>query len=139
MKLSSKIKTAAMALVLAVAGAGATLAPVYAACDCTTQQGCTRKEIAQCGMDVVADKDASGQITNPNLEDTVKNIINAVLYIVGILAVVMVIIGGVQYTTSGGDQAAVTKAKNTILYGIVGLVIAILAYAIVNFVIGKLS
>ena len=67
-----------------------------------------------------------------------KNIINGVLYVVGILAVVMVIIGGVKYTTSGGDSAAVTSAKNTILYGIIGLVIAILAYAIVNFVIGKL-
>ena len=51
----------------------------------------------------------------------------------------MVIIGGVKYTTSGGDQAAVTSAKNTILYGIIGLVIAILAYAIVNFVISKIG
>ena len=50
----------------------------------------------------------------------------------------MVIIGGIQYTTSGGDSAAVTKAKNTILYGIVGLVIALLAYAIVNFVITRI-
>ena len=63
----------------------------------------------------------------------------AAAVVVGILAVVMIIIGGIQYTTSGGDQAAVTKAKNTILYGIVGLVIAILAYAIVNFVIRKVG
>lgn len=141
MKLSSKIKTVAMALALAVTGAGAVLAPAYASnCTCTDNGGtityaatCTE---AEKGMALAGGCD--GQPA-PQLEDTVKNIINAVLYVIGILAVVMVIIGGVQYTTSGGDQAAVTKAKNTILYGIIGLVIAILAYAIVNFVIGKLS
>lgn len=76
--------------------------------------------------------------TRTELTTIVTGIINGVLYVIGILAVIMVIIGGVQYTTSGGDSAAVTKAKNTILYGIVGLVIAILAYAIVNFVINRI-
>ena len=73
-----------------------------------------------------------------SLEERTTNIIKGVLYVVGIIAVVMVIIGGVQYATSAGDQNAVTKAKNTILYGIIGLVIAILAYAIVSFVVGRL-
>ena len=74
-----------------------------------------------------------------NLESVVTDVINVILYIVGILSVVMIILGGIQYTTSAGDQAKVTKAKNTILYGIVGLVIAVLAYAIVNFVLSKLG
>ena len=127
MKLSLKIKTAVAAIALAIAGVGAlaTPAPVYA--------------------------DAAGQITNGmnatnlnggtanNLETVAKRIINVILYIVGILAVVMIIIGGVQYTTSAGDQAAVTKAKNTILYGLIGLAVAVLAYAIVNFVITKIT
>ena len=47
----------------------------------------------------------------------------------------MLIIGGVRYTVSQGDSAAVTSAKNTILYAIIGLIVAILAYAVVNFVI----
>ncbi len=133
MSLSNKVKTAMMALVLAVAGVGVALAPnaTYATDVC---QGLSAQDCAKKGMGE-ADPD-NGQ--GATLDATVKNIINAVLYVVGILAVVMVIIGGVQYTTSGGDSAAVTKAKNTILYGIVGLVIAILAYAIVNFVVGKL-
>lgn len=88
----------------------------------------------QAGID--ATKGSFGN--NVDLPTTVTNIINGVLYVVGVLAVVMVIIGGIQYTTSGGDSAAVTKAKNTILYGIVGLVIAILAYAIVNFIITRI-
>ncbi|MBQ6320893.1 hypothetical protein IJI17_01555 [Candidatus Saccharibacteria bacterium] len=74
-----------------------------------------------------------------NVESVVATVINTILYVVGILAVVMVIFGGVQYTTSAGDQAKVTKAKNTILYGLIGLVVAILAYAIVNFVVSKIA
>jgi len=130
MKISSKVKTAAMAVALAVMGAGVA-APAFAV---NCPDGGTADSYAECGMKK-ADPDGGQGAT---LDVTVKNIINGVLYVVGILAVVMVIIGGVQYTTSGGDSAAVTKAKNTILYGIVGLVIAILAYAIVNFVVGKL-
>jgi multisubunit Na+/H+ antiporter MnhB subunit len=53
--------------------------------------------------------------------------------------VVVIILGGVQYTTSSGDPAKVKKAKDTILYGIIGLVVALLAYAIVNFVLSSLS
>ncbi len=67
-----------------------------------------------------------------------KTITNTVLYIVGVLAVVMLIIGGIRYVVSGGDSKKVTDAKNTILYAIIGLIICFLAYAIVNFVIAAL-
>ena len=67
-----------------------------------------------------------------------KQITNTVLYIVGIIAVIMLIIGGIRYVTSGGDSKKVTDAKNTVLYAIIGLVIAFLAFAIVNFVISVL-
>lgn len=63
-------------------------------------------------------------------------VINVLLFIVGIISVIMIIIGGIMYSTSAGDAGAVTKAKNTILYAVVGLVIAFLAFAIVNWVIG---
>lgn len=62
-------------------------------------------------------------------------IVNILLFLIGAVAVIMLIIGGIRYTLSGGDQNAVTSAKNTILYSIVGIIVAILAYAIVNFVI----
>ena len=68
-----------------------------------------------------------------------STIINTMLFIIGFLSVVMLIFGGLRYIISGGNAAAVTAAKNTILYAIVGLIIAILAYAIVNFVIGSLT
>ncbi len=127
MKLSLKVKTAVAALALAIAGVGATLAPAPAYADATNQ--------IKNGM---AATNLSGGTAN-NLETVAKRVINVILYIVGILAVVMIIIGGVQYTTSAGDQAAVTKAKNTIMYGLIGLAVAVLAYAIVNFVLTKLT
>jgi hypothetical protein len=60
------------------------------------------------------------------------------LYVVGALAVIMVVVGGLRYAISGGNSVAVTAARNTVVYAIVGLVIAVLAYAIVNFVLGAI-
>lgn len=64
-----------------------------------------------------------------------QTITNVLLFIIGAISVIMLIIGGIRYVVSGGDQAAVTSAKNTILYAVVGIIVAILAYALVNFVI----
>lgn len=62
-------------------------------------------------------------------------IVNVLLFIIGAVSVIMIIFGGFRYVTSGGDSGGVTSAKNTILYAVVGLVVAVLAYAIVNFVL----
>lgn len=64
-----------------------------------------------------------------------KTITNVLLFIIGAISVIMLIIGGIRYVVSGGDSSAITSAKNTILYAIVGIVVAVLAYAAVNFVI----
>lgn len=68
-----------------------------------------------------------------------RTVTNILLFIIGAVAVIMLIIGGIRYVVSGGDQSAVTGAKNTILYAIVGIVVAILAYAAVEFVTGALA
>ena len=67
----------------------------------------------------------------------IQRVVNILLFIIGAVAVIMLIIGGIRYTLSGGDQSAVTAAKNTILYAIVGIIVAIFAYAIVNFVLDE--
>ena len=72
-------------------------------------------------------------IDGPN--GVVQTVIKLAIGIIGLLSVIMIIVGGFQYTTSAGDTGKVTKAKNTILYGVIGLVIALLAYAIVFFVL----
>ena len=68
-----------------------------------------------------------------------RTITNVMLFIIGAISVIMLIIGGIRYVISGGDQAQVTAAKNTILYAIVGIVVAFLAYAAVNFVTQALA
>ncbi len=67
-----------------------------------------------------------------------RQVTNTILYFVGIIAVIMLIWGGIRYVVSGGDAKKVTDAKNTILYAIIGLIISFLAYAIVQFVIDAL-
>lgn len=73
-----------------------------------------------------------------SLSAILKNIINLLLMVIGIISVLMIIIGGFRYTTSGGDGGQTKSARDTIIYAVVGLVIAIMSFAIVNFVLGKL-
>ena len=74
-----------------------------------------------------------------DFNEIIRLVINAIVFVVGMVAVVMIILGGINYATSQGDPGKVKKGKDTILYGIIGLVISILAFAIVNFVLGALQ
>ena len=85
-----------------------------------------------------ADSATAKQELQNGLTGFIKNIINILLFIIGAIAVIMIIIGGIRYVVSNGDSSQTTAAKNTILYAVVGLVIAMMAYAIVNWVIGSL-
>ncbi len=73
-----------------------------------------------------------------DLNKMISTILNVVFGVVGIVAVIMIIIGGISYTTSQGDSQKTQKAKNTIMYGLIGLVVVLLAFAIVNFVLNGL-
>ncbi len=68
-----------------------------------------------------------------------SQISSVLLFIVGAIAVIMIVIGGLRYVISGGDASQVQSAKNTILYALVGVIVAILAYAAVNFVINNFT
>lgn len=73
------------------------------------------------------------------LGDVIKTVINVLLFIIGALSVIMIIIGGIKYVISNGDSSQITSAKNTIMYAVIGLIIALLAYAIVNFVVTQFT
>lgn len=75
------------------------------------------------------------ELLNGNGGGIFTMIVNIMLFIVGVLSVIMLIIGGLRYVVSGGNSSAVSAAKNTILYAIVGLVVALLSYAIVTFIL----
>jgi len=83
-----------------------------------------------------------GKCTNKETTSTVPELLGTatevLLFLVGIIAVIMILIGGFKYATSGGDQSAVNSAKTTIISAIIGLIIAFVAYAIVNFVLVEL-
>lgn len=74
-----------------------------------------------------------------DVNNFVGNLMDVLIWIVGVAAVIMIIVGGVKYITSGGDANKLTSAKNTILYSVVGLVVALFAYAIVTWIIGGLQ
>lgn len=68
---------------------------------------------------------------------TLQNVFNIVLALAGAVAVAFIVFGGIKYTLSQGDQNDIKQAKDTILYAIVGIVIVMISFMLVNFVIGK--
>lgn len=83
-------------------------------------------------------ENCAGQAGAPTVMGTIQNITNILIFVLGAVAVIMLIIGGIRYVTSAGDQNALTSAKNTVLYALIGVAVAIMAYAIVNFVLTNL-
>lgn len=83
-------------------------------------------------------KNVGGQDANQGMQ-AITGIINGVVGILGLVCVVVMIVGGVKYMTSTGDPGKVKAAKDTILYGLIGLIVCALAFAIVNFVIGAMG
>ena len=76
---------------------------------------------------------------NSKVNQILKTVVNIFSIIVGVVAVVMIIVGGLKYITAGGEAGNISSAKNTIIYAIVGLVIVALAQFIVHFVLGKVA
>ena len=72
------------------------------------------------------------------LPSLIQNIVYSIIGVTSVIAVIFVVVGGINYMTSGGDPTKAQKAKNTIIYALIGLAICALSFAIVNFVIGKL-
>ena len=79
---------------------------------------------------------ANNSIYGPN--GILTKVISLLSIVIGIAAVLMIIIGGLRYIMSSGDPASINSAKNTILYAIIGLVIAVAAQSIIIFVINRI-
>jgi len=119
------IKIAVLSLVLSVAGLALVPATTFALNP----------------LDSICANNSSSEVCQNKGDDApslIKTIINTLLFIVGALSVVMIIWGGIRYTTSAGNATSVTSAKNTIIYAVVGVVVSFLAYAIVNWVVNLL-
>ena len=125
MKQISKAKVLAAVMCLAMVFTAASLVslPVYA----------DSRDEAQNGAKLVD----GGSGSNQNLPDIITTIINVMLFIAAALAVIMIIYGGIRYITAHGDEKQVKVAKDTIVYSVTGLIIAILAYALVTFIFDR--
>ena len=80
-------------------------------------------------------KDING---NGNLRSDVGDVLNMIIYVIGLAAVIVIIIGGINIVTSQGDPSKVKKGKDAVLYGVIGLIVTISAWAIVRFVLNRL-
>ena len=122
-------------IALAAVGVGLSLALVAApmASSLFNQPGYVSASAAE---EIKKGYEQAGGTEGDSLPNIVGTVINTMLFIVGVLAVAMIIYSGIRYITAHGDKGQVESAKNTLIYSIVGLVVAIVAYAIVNWVIG---
>lgn len=93
----------------------------------------------QGGIDAAKPSGAAGTTTLFGDGSIFNTIVNILLFLIGAISVIMLIIGGIRYTVSAGDSGNVTAAKNTIMYAIIGLVVAFLAFAVVNWVLSALT
>ena len=77
--------------------------------------------------------------TPGNVGSIITSITNILFWIVGVASVIAIIIGAIQYITSAGDPGRTKTAKDTLMYAVIGLIVAILAFAIVNFVLARIK
>ena len=119
----AKVLTVVMCLAMAFTAVSPVSLPVYADAKDEVKKG--------------ADMTNSGGSAKQDLPDIITTIINVMLFIAGALAVIMIIYGGIRYITAHGDEKQVKVAKDTIVYSVVGLIIAILAYALVTFIFDR--
>lgn len=83
-------------------------------------------------------KNAGCEDDGVTLEKKTSGIINLVFGLVGIVAAIVLVIGAVNYTISQGDANKIAKAKHTIMYGLIGMLIVLASFVIVNFVMSKI-
>ena len=81
--------------------------------------------------------DDTVQLTGEN--SIVRNVTNILLFVVGVASIIVIIFNGLRLVTSGGDAQAVANARQGIIYGLVGVVVAFMAYAIANFVVTQVT
>lgn len=125
MKSMKKIQISVLSLLAAVGIATATVTPTYAI---DLWGACSGQSDAVCNAK-----------STDNVTPLFQRILSLLLYAIGAIAVIMIVIGGIKYATSNGDSNSIQSAKNTILYSVIGLVVAILGQAIIIFVVNWLK
>ncbi len=137
MKTIIKKSLQSLLLVPALALGVSAVMPVLQPAEVHAQAQCDTLTTVRDGVDC-----AQGEGQDKSLFDAdgiFQIIVNTLLFIIGAVAVIMLVYGGFKYVTSAGDSSAVTSAKNTILYAVIGIVVALLSWAILDFVLNQLG
>ena len=108
--------------------------PNLAYADCANPA--TSAEAVQCGScDAAGQSSCDPAQATTNINDTITSVINLLSLAVGVVAVIMIIVAGFRYITSGGNEQTIATAKKTLLYALIGLAIAAVAQGIARFVL----
>lgn len=134
-KLKQLITTSVFSLLMAVP----VLAPVTVGAQADIQNNVCSGSEFNADIDNPTSCAAATEGAGSNVNDLIADVINIFSLIVGVVAVIMIIVGGFRYITSGGNDSNVSGAKNTILYAIIGLVIVALSQFIVRFVLDRVT
>ena len=113
--------------------------PVYAEDSNTSSSTTSICDNSNVSSEIKAAAGCSSSTNTAKLEDVIQGIINGVISVLGIVAVIFIVIGGINYMTSSGDASKTQKARNTILYAAIGLAICAFAVVITNFTIGIIN
>ena len=90
------------------------------------------------GIDTATTSEMKGKSIDGD-NGLIKTVVNILLWAVGILSVIMIIFSGFRYITSAGDAAKTKSAQSTLTYAVVGLIVAVFAWAIVNIVLDRIG
>ena len=127
-----RLKLFILSLVTVFSFGSAALVPAMASADSAAKDAACAA-IGGCDQDTTTDGSKS-KVTN-----VIQTFINILSWVVGVVSVIMIIIGGFKFITSGGDSAKVKSAREAVIYALVGLVIVALAQVIVAFVINNVT
>lgn len=107
--------------------AGFTLVPI------SVSAGCAPPGSSQ-GQEETGIGEAGGDCTDSGVTSAISAAVNILSYVAGFLAIVMILVSGFKYITSGGDSNKVGSAKNTLIFALVGIAIAAMAQFIAHYV-----
>lgn len=133
MSIINKTLLIAIALITAILSFSTSFVPVAYA----TEQGKDACEIAGYNDPTICGH--KNKNNEQELQNRVRSILNTVYLWIGIIATIVIIIAGIFYMISLGDAAKIQRAKNAIIYAIIGLIVTLAAFAITNLVINALE
>lgn len=129
MKTNIKNISLAIIAVLTLSGAGVAASQPLSVSAVSPFSACGGSDAAVCESNARDD----------SLMKLMEAVINTLLFLVGIIAVIVIIVNGIRFVTSNGNSDQVTSARNGVIYAMVGIAVAVMAYAIVRFILARIA